>query len=278
MTTAKAPDVIEAEATITALAPVPVPDTPMPVFSGAQMATAYHAYRELQKALDQAMPDQIMQLSGRPFRKKGYWRAVAVAFKLDVRCTQQERVEHIGLDGNLDWGWQVTYTATAPNGRAADGDGSCFASEKNRGRMQATEHNVRSHAHTRAFNRAVSNLVGFGEVSAEEATKDEQAEPKSAIAPEMIAALRDEQYYIVGIRTLKTGEKDGRGWALRAITVHTGQAFQTFDDEIVKTAKFCLDDLRPASIQTEQFEKNGKKGTQIVTIGQLFKPGEEKVL
>ena len=37
---------------------------------------------------------------------------------------------------------------------------------------QATEHNVRSHAHTRAFNRAVSNLVGFGEVSAEEVERD----------------------------------------------------------------------------------------------------------
>jgi hypothetical protein len=32
----------------------------------------------------------------------------------------------------------------------------------------ASHHNVRGHAHTRAFNRAVSNLVGFGEVSADE--------------------------------------------------------------------------------------------------------------
>jgi hypothetical protein len=39
--------------------------------------------------------------------------------------------------------------------------------------MRATEHNVRSHAHTRAFNRAVSNLVGFGEVSAEEVEPDD---------------------------------------------------------------------------------------------------------
>jgi hypothetical protein len=35
---------------------------------------------------------------------------------------------------------------------------------------------VRSHAHTRAFNRAVSNLCGFGEVSAEEVERESHGE------------------------------------------------------------------------------------------------------
>ena len=67
----------------------------------------------------------------------------------------------------------------------ADGDGSCFSSEK-RGRGQATVHNVRAHAHTRAFNRAVANLVGFGEVSAEEMEGSGEALPSSQPAPDKL--------------------------------------------------------------------------------------------
>lgn len=144
---------------------VVAPETaPLPVFSGVQMGQALKAYRELQAALDAGMPDQIMDLDGKKFRKKAYWKAVAVAFNLRVECVKEERVER--GDG---FAWLVTYRATAPNGRSADGDGACGSEEKNRGRMRATEHNVRSHAHTRAANRATSNLCGFGEVSAEEA-------------------------------------------------------------------------------------------------------------
>ena len=95
--------------------------------------------------------------------------------------------------------WNFACKATAPNGRSAIGTGSCSAFEKatiiNGKPMQkgkVTEwghtaggksypvawewepaqpnsiHNVRTTAETRAWNRAVSNLVGGGEVSAEE--------------------------------------------------------------------------------------------------------------
>jgi hypothetical protein len=76
--------------------------------------------------------------------------------------------ERIEFDG--DWGYTVIYRATAPDGRASEMDGSCMASEK-RGAM-CTVHNVRAHAHTRAKNRAISDLVGFGEVSADELGPD----------------------------------------------------------------------------------------------------------
>ena len=50
--------------------------------------------------------------------------------------------------------------------------------------MRATEHNVRSHAHTRAYARAVSNLVGFGEVSAEEVDRsDAPPAPVARVVP-----------------------------------------------------------------------------------------------
>jgi hypothetical protein len=166
-----------------ALVPVADPGSPLPVFSGEQMAEAFRAYRQLQVTLDTAMPDAIMRIQGRAFRKKAYWRAVRTAFNLDVTMVEEHR--EVLPDGN--WGWLVTYRAKAPNGRAADGDGACYASEKP-GRGQATEHNVRSHAHTRAFNRAVSNLVGFGEVSAEEAEREERPRQAPPQQPRAVGA------------------------------------------------------------------------------------------
>lgn len=136
-----------------------------PLLDGAAMSGAISKYKEIQKALDESMPDQIMEIQGKMFRKKGYWRSLSIAFALKSECLKEEKITS-EVDG--DWGYIVTYRATAPNGSFADGDGACMASEKNIGRMEATEHNVRSHAHTRAYNRAISNLVGFGEVSAEE--------------------------------------------------------------------------------------------------------------
>lgn len=196
----------------TALVPVAPGElaSPLPAFRGPQMAEALVAYKELQGALDRSMPDQLMELDGKAFRKKGYWRAVSVAFNLNVEPIYEAREVHgIFEDGRENFGYVVTYRASSGN-RSASGDGSCFAVEKARRfkcphperegskrtlhwphdtcpdfdpgfqwrtlPAQATEHNIRSHAHTRAYNRAVSNLVGFGEVSYDELDDNEKHE------------------------------------------------------------------------------------------------------
>jgi hypothetical protein len=145
--------------------------------SPKEMEVSIREYRGLQNALDHTMPDQIMKIKGKLFRKKGYWRAIRTAFGLSVEAIPNSEQR---IDNGTDWGYIVTYRATAPNGKFADGDGACMASEKRRrddpNSIFATEHNVRSHAHTRGFNRAVSNLVGFGEVSAEEALREEHGD------------------------------------------------------------------------------------------------------
>jgi len=125
---------------------------------------AFEEYRKLQEKLDAIMKDSTMEIRGKLFRKKSYWRAIATAFNLNVDLIGEQQIAS-PTDEN-DWGWVVTYVARATNGRFAIGDGACFASEKSGG--SDTVHNVRGHAHTRGYNRAVSNLVGFGEVSAEE--------------------------------------------------------------------------------------------------------------
>lgn len=66
--------------------------------------------------------------------------------------------------------------ATAPSGRFSENVGACEIAEKKKGRMAATKHNVAAHALTRARCRAVLDLVGFGEVSAEEILAPPEAE------------------------------------------------------------------------------------------------------
>jgi hypothetical protein len=135
---------------------------PLRPMSPAAVVDALTDYRELQSALDVAFPDCIMHIQGRQFRKKSYWRAVATAFRLSVEITDDREY----IDDNGGRHYLATARATAPDGRTATGDGSCSATEKH-GNM-ATLHNIRAHACTRAKNRAISDLVGFGEVSADE--------------------------------------------------------------------------------------------------------------
>jgi hypothetical protein len=194
----------------TALAPIDLdPDSlPSPIFSGDQMVAAFAAFRDLKTKLIAQMPESVITVEGRAFCKKAIWRGLGVAFALNVELVEErDFVRGAFLDGQPNFGYLVIYRATAPNGRFAIGDGACMAIEKaarfkcphphpswkgksehwphescpdynpaHRWRelpAQATEHNIRSHAHTRAFNRAISNLVGFGEVSAEEVDRDE---------------------------------------------------------------------------------------------------------
>jgi len=149
-------------------------NTPMPIHDGADMVKALDAYKDLQNKLDQKMPEAIVTIRGKQYRTKQYWRTIARAFNLSVTTVEGTDQRIMTDDG--DWGYLVTYRATAPNGSAADGDGACMASEKSGG--SDTIHNVRAHCQTRAFNRAVSNLVGFGEVSADEMPKDGSERPQ----------------------------------------------------------------------------------------------------
>src|SRR5919106_1017564 len=85
----------------------------LPALTTEQMIKALETYRELQRALDKAMPDQIMELDGKPFRKKGYWRAIAVAFNLTVEPIDERRdVNSVFEDGRENFGYVVTYRAS----------------------------------------------------------------------------------------------------------------------------------------------------------------------
>mgnify|MGYP003645518432 CR=1 FL=1 len=242
------------------LAPVSteVLDQPMPLHDGDDMVAALDAYHNLQEKIDLRLPDAIVEISGKKYRKKVYWRTISRAFGLSVNVVEGSE-ERLWYDG--DWGTKVTYRAQAPSGAFADGDGACMVSEKHG--KSGTVHNVRSHAHTRAFNRAVSNLVGFGEVSADEMVPNGSGasrtherfaqtptqQPPAQSSPQRTSASTDstsdepaQPKTVVGeIESIecKSGETNGRAWELFIVKMNDGTSAATFQHDVYEMAASC---------------------------------------
>lgn len=140
-----------------------------PLVNAAQAIEIYNEYQQLKQAV--AGPEDFVTFydsKRRPMEaptKK--WRVKLCKF-YGVSCEViSESVEHMP-DGS--YVVKATARAEAPNGQYMFGDGSCWSETKKNsfGKNSDIFHNTRSHAVTRAKNRAVLELVGFGEVSAEE--------------------------------------------------------------------------------------------------------------
>lgn len=272
-----------ADADVTALE-VSADRDPMPVYDGTAMVKALNAYRELQAALDQEMPEAIVEVHGRKFRKKIYWRTIARAFNLSVGEVRGS--EELLTASGGDWGYKVTYRAVGKSGVYADGDGACMASEKFG--SGDTVHNVRSHAHTRAFNRATSNLCGFGEVSADEVQLDvggskERGTPQGASAKgtpsgsRQAAAKASPKAFtgdgdvptlvdsLVEVVTSKKGEGKKGPWELFIVKLTSGEAGSTFDEDLAEFAKSCQE--REATVRAG-FMKKGEY-TNLVSLEEI---------
>lgn len=129
---------------------------------------SFSAYQDLlPKLLDSS--DYQDAGRGKRFVKKSGWRKIATAFDLDVQIIRS--VVDRDDDGH-PLRAEVWARAIAPSGRSMDGDGYCSIDEERfsgpRGNKSKVENDLRATATTRAMNRAISGLVGMGEVSAEE--------------------------------------------------------------------------------------------------------------
>ena len=103
----------------------------------------------------------------RRFRKKSAWFKLGRAFNVNTEIVEREDYRHPKTHRVIESYYQVR--ATLPNGRSVVADASCDRSE--RGKNNASAHDIRTTAETRATNRAISKLIGAGEVSAEEMQK-----------------------------------------------------------------------------------------------------------
>jgi len=122
------------------------------------------AFQELkQKVLD---ANDTVVISGKQYIKRSGWRKIAMAFNISTEVVkiEREKIDNVYVV-------RVIARATAPGGRISEEAGVCDSTEFERGNLQGTLHNIETKAVTRAINRAISNLVGGGEVSAEEIIK-----------------------------------------------------------------------------------------------------------
>lgn len=100
--------------------------------------------------------------------KKSGWLKYALACNLNLEKVDEREIdkELPPVSGNWVTVFHFDYRAIAQTGRYAEGSGS--ASTDERDESGKIIHDTRSLAQTRAMNRAISHLVGGGEVSAEE--------------------------------------------------------------------------------------------------------------
>jgi hypothetical protein len=127
---------------------------------------------------------------GKDYIVKSGWRKIATAFNLSIDMNIGEPKKIYGEDGEGKYyTWLFPVRAIAPNGKYQDSIGACssrkaFFSKKNKQRIDPQEEDIILMAQTVGINRAISDLVGGGEVSGEEMIGKERntsEQPKAII-------------------------------------------------------------------------------------------------
>ena len=148
----------------------------------------FQNYQELTQAL--LNPSDYQSAGKNKFKKKSAWRKYATAFNLSDRIINEEIIRD---DEYRIISAKYEVEVTASNGRTAVGVASCSIYDKIdkkdaaepsafelRKRFTHAEHDIISTAHTRAKNRAISDIIGTGEVSAEEMENSNGVSSKKA--------------------------------------------------------------------------------------------------
>ena len=147
----------------------------IPVKNNALVVTHYPSEAEIlflikrRKFVKEKLIDDSdkVNIAGTMFLKKSAWRKYINAFGISIDVLSKNVIEK-GEDVIAFY----CVKAIAPNGQFVVADGtkakSEYWSEKHKNHGSYTLHNLKATARTRAINIAVSDLVGYGETSAEE--------------------------------------------------------------------------------------------------------------
>ncbi len=177
-----------------------VPHIIRPIVKIDEALEAWREYQGLKEKL--ASDGDFVKIGSKAHPTKQFANKMSRFFGLSVEIVKAEKVTD--EDG---FTWHIWARAIAPNGQHRDGDGHCSSKERN---FTHLEHDVYATAVTRSKNRAILELVGFGEVSAEEILDDDK-NGKSAPAQKPTVLL--------------TSPKDGKKYP-----VSMAGALKAFDD------------------------------------------------
>lgn len=139
----------------------------------ASLERTLEALKRFQEFKEKALGDEdYVTIQNKKRVKKSGWLKYALACSLSLE--KREEREDRRDDGEIIF--HYTYRAIATNGRFADAAGSASSDERE---FAHEIHDIRALAQTRAMERAISNLVGGGEIGAEEIS----GEPSQAPPP-----------------------------------------------------------------------------------------------
>jgi hypothetical protein len=130
-----------------------------PIVKAKDALSEIRVFEELKSKL--LSESDYQNISGKNFIKKSGWRKLALVFNISDQIVENSRRDR--PDGSFVWFFRVR--AIAPNGRFSEAVGSCDSKER---RFAHLEHDIFATAHTRSKSRAISDLIGAGEISAEE--------------------------------------------------------------------------------------------------------------
>ena len=130
-----------------------------PAVSAAEALAAWREFQELKHAI--LSKSDVKKIQGKDFVVKSGWRKFATFYNLTDVIVDEQRQDLT----NGEFLWKMKVVCTAPNGRKTEGVAICTSTEK---KFSHPEHDVYTTCHTRAKNRAISDMIAAGEVSAEE--------------------------------------------------------------------------------------------------------------
>jgi hypothetical protein len=140
-------------------------------------ADAFQKFDQFKKRILTA--NDVVDIQGKLYLKKSAWTKWALVCNVSDRLVSYERVPAEGRDAEEGFYYRIVWEAFhQPTGRSSVGTGITSSREKKSWAHE--EHDIFATACTRAKNRAVSNLVGGGEVSAEEMVADVEPGPATS--------------------------------------------------------------------------------------------------
>jgi hypothetical protein len=147
-----------------AIVPAPVMTLIEPAADIEELKKHWQRIQEIKKSILEK--SDIQDIGGKTYVKRSGWRKLQSAFAISDRIVSKEREDQ----GDGQFLWRIEVEAYhVKSGRAATGVGACSSKER---KFAHIDHDVFAIAHTRAKNRAISDLIGLGEVSAEEIDAD----------------------------------------------------------------------------------------------------------
>lgn len=151
--------VTEDKALVWAINDAPLPDMLLrPIADVDSIIDVYREYQCLKSRLLEESDYQVVR--GKKYIKKSGFRKLSSAFNISTSITREFRLEFEGY-----FVYEITARAISTSGRYTEACASCASNERE---FSHTDHDVRATAQTRATNRAIADLIGSGEVSAEE--------------------------------------------------------------------------------------------------------------